>query len=180
MTQQYTQKLHPGMPFPEIEVTLEDGSTQTLGQPTQGHDWRMVVVYRGKHCPLCTRYLNELQNHKQALSETGVDVIAVSGDSLEQLKAHKEQLQVDFPLAHGLTVEQMEQLGAFVSDPRSPQETDHPFSEPALFVINDQGNLHVVDISNNPFVRPELAALTSGLKWIRDPDNNYPIRGMHQ
>ncbi len=67
----------------------------------------------------------------------------------------------------------------YISDPRSPQETDHPFSEPALFVVNNEGNVHVADISNNPFVRPELETLVSGLGWIRNPDNNYPIRGMH-
>ncbi|MEC8226936.1 MAG: thioredoxin peroxidase, partial [Pseudomonadota bacterium] len=31
-----------------------------------------------------------------------------------------------------------------------------------------------------PFVRPDLATLVSGLNWIRDPKNNYPIRGMHK
>ncbi len=40
--------------------------------------------------------------------------------------------------------------------------------------------LSSVDISNNPFVRPELSALVNGLRWIRNPDNNYPIRGMHR
>ena len=34
------------------------------------------------------------------------------------------------------TVEQMQQLGVYISHPRSPQETDHPFAEPGLFVIN--------------------------------------------
>ena len=63
-----------------------------------------------------------------------------------------------------------------ISD-RSEQETDHNFAEPGLFVVNEHGNLHVVDISNNPFVRPELGALSRGLAWIRNPDNNYPIRG---
>ena len=44
-------------------------------------------------------------------------------------------------------------------------------------MINEEGGVQVVDISNNPFVRPELGALVSGLAWIRNPDNNYPIRG---
>ena len=69
----------------------------------------------------------------------------------------------------------MKQLGLYISHPRSAEETDHPFAEPGLFVINDSGTVQVVDISNNPFVRPELEALTSGLAWIRK--NTYPIRG---
>ena len=41
-----------------------------------------------------------------------------------------------------------------------------------------EGNLQVTDISNGPFVRPHLEALVGGLEFIRNPDNNYPIRGM--
>lgn len=176
----YSNKLHPGSAFPSISAALLNGEEAVLGQPQHGASWQLVVVYRGKHCPLCTRYLNSLEQYKAALLETGVDVIAVSGDSKEQLEAHLEQLSVSFPLAYGLTSEQMQALGTYISDPRSPQETDHPFAEPALFVVNQQGNVHVVDYSNNPFVRPDLATLVSGLSWIRDPKNNYPIRGMHK
>ena len=128
---------------------------------------------------MCTRYLNQLEGFVAELAEIGVDVAAVSGDSPEQLARHRDKLDATFPLFHGLSVAQMTELGLYISDPRSPQETDHPFSEPGLFVINEHGTLQVIDISNNPFVRPELKTLVSGLRWIRDPENNYPIRGTH-
>jgi hypothetical protein len=60
---------------------------------------------------------------------------------------------------------------------RSAQETDRPFSEPGIFVINQEGKLQVTDISNAPFSRPDLDQLVGGLNFIRDPANNYPIRG---
>ena len=107
----------------------------------------------------------------------GVEIAAVSADSKEQLESHLEKLKVSFPLYYGLTTDQMKALGVYVSVPRSEQETDHNFAEPGLFVINEDHQVQVVDISNNPFVRPELEALVSGLGWIRNPDNNYPIRG---
>ena len=65
----------------------------------------------------------------------------------------------------------------YISIPRSEQETDHNFAEPGLFVINQDGNIQVIDIANNPFSRPELSTFVSGIKWIRNPKNNYPIRG---
>jgi len=174
-----TTKLHAGGVFPPLTVADANMSVRDLSRPTGSHDWMLVVVYRGRHCPLCTRYLNELEPLLPNLSEIGVDLAAVSGDSPEQLAAHREKLQVSFPLFHSLSLPQMKQLGLYISDPRSPQETDHPFAEPGLFVINEKGTLQVVDISNNPFVRPDLKTLISGLKWIRDPKNNYPIRGTH-
>lgn len=174
-----TTKRHPGTAFPTIQAhTLGNGNV-TLGTPMDGNDWHMVVVYRGKHCPMCTKYLNELTDYKDKLAEIGVSLIAVSGDSREQLEAHLDELDVNFPMAYGLTIDNMKALGVYISDPRSEKETDHPFSEPALFVINEKGNIQVVALSNNPFVRPDIETLVNGLKWIRDPKNNYPVRGMH-
>lgn len=175
-----TPKLTAGSPFPTLEVPDAEGRVRDLSKPTGDSDWMMVVVYRGRHCPMCTRYLNELDPYVDKLREIGVDVAAVSADSAEQLASHRDELEVEnVPLFHSLSDAQMQQLGLYISDPRSPKETDHAFAEPGLFVINEHGTLQVVDISNNPFVRPTLKTLVSGLKWIRDPENHYPIRGTH-
>lgn len=173
----YSVKLKAGDSFPNITATLLDGTSVTLGEANNGGTWQMVVVYRGKHCPLCTKYLNELEEYRSAFLDAGVEILAVSADSKAQLETQLKHLNINYPIAYGLTEEQMKVLGVYISQPRSEQETDHHFSEPAIFVVNEKGDLHVVDISNNPFVRPELGALSRGLKWIRDPDNNYPIRG---
>ena len=45
-----TDKLHPGMPFPDITATLPSGEEVSLATPTNGADWKMVLVYRGRHC----------------------------------------------------------------------------------------------------------------------------------
>ena len=134
---------------------------------------------------MCTEYLTKLKDHVQDLADIGIDVVAVSADSKEQLDAHlnhtdKHHLgEVNFPIAYGLKEDDLLALGTYISRPRSDKETDHPFAEPALFVINEHGTVQVVDYSNNPFVRPELATLVRGLKWIRKPENNYPIRGTY-
>ena len=172
-----TPKMAAGAAFPALEVTALSGETVDISRPTGGADWQAVVVYRGKHCPMCTKFLNRLAEFRQRLLDIGIDIAAVSGDSREQLEAHLEKLDVNFPLFFGLSEAQMQQLGLYVSVPRSPQETDHNFAEPGLFVVNGDGELQVVDLSNNPFARPDLEVFVSGLEWIRNPDNNYPIRG---
>ena len=76
MSFEYTNKLHPGADFPAIEVKLLNGEVKNLAKPENGLDWKMIVVYRGQHCPLCTRYLNKLTKEKDLLAQTGVDLIA--------------------------------------------------------------------------------------------------------
>ncbi len=175
-----TEKLHAGADFPSLSVAGQDDSVVDIGKPTGDADWQMVVVYRGRHCPMCTKFLNSLAGFRQRLLDIGVDIAAVSGDSKEQLEDHLTRLDVNFPLFHGLTLEQMQELGLYISIPKSEQETDHNFPEPGLFVINTDGQVQVVDLSNNPFARPDLEIFVSGLEWIRNPENNYPIRGTYQ
>ncbi len=45
-------KFKAGDVFPKIALPRVGGGNVTLGKSNNGHDWQMVVVYRGKHCPL--------------------------------------------------------------------------------------------------------------------------------
>jgi len=164
-----------GQPFPKQTVARLGGGTLELGSPADGHDWQMVVVYRGQHCPLCKTYLTTLQELAPRFHANGIEVVAVSGDPEEKAQVFAEDLGLDLPVGYDLSLEQMRELGLFISEPRGPQETDRPFPEPGIFVVNEAGQLHLVDISNAPFARPDLAGLAGGLEFIRA--NDYPIRG---
>lgn len=166
-----------GQPFPAITIQKLGGEEINLAISTQDYDWRMVVVYRGKHCPICTNYLSTLNDLLPEFNAIGIDVIAVSADSAEKAEVQIQQIKPNFDIGYGITIPQMQALGLYISYPRSPEETDRPFAEPGIYVINDQGEIQVVDISNAPFARPELKSLLMGLKFIRNPENNYPIRG---
>ena len=149
-------------------------------RPQGGHDWQMVVVYRGKHCPICTRYLNTLNDLLDDFHGQGVDVIAVTGDKADQADGQLSDIEPKFPVGYGMSIAQIQSLGLYVSDPRSAAETDHPFPEPGLFIINGDGAIQILDISNAPFARPDLNVVLGGVKFVRNPENNYPIRGMHE
>ena len=63
----YTQKMHPATTFPDVSATLSTGETVSLTNKEEGCDWKMVAVYRGKHCPICTKFLNKLEDYKGRL-----------------------------------------------------------------------------------------------------------------
>ncbi|KGJ91723.1 redoxin family protein [Colwellia psychrerythraea] len=172
-----SEKFKAGDLFPKIKLNTLTGIEVEIGKPTQGKDWQMVVVYRGKHCPMCTNYMKQLEQLKDKFYHLGIDIIAVSADDESKALAHNQEMILSFPVAYGLSIEQMKQLGLYISNPRSPKETDIPFAEPGIYVINEQGQVQVTDISNAPFARPDLETLAGGLTFIRNPENNYPIRG---
>ncbi len=171
-------RLDAGQAFPKMEVSKLGGGTLTLGVPTGGNDWQLVSVYRGLHCPKCKSYLERLNELAAQFREIGVDVVTVSSDPEAKAQAMVDEKGLDIPVGYAMTIEQMGTLGLYVTDPRSPQETDRPFAEPGMFVINGDGNIQILDISNAPFARPELEVVLNGIKFIRE--NDYPIRGMHR
>ena len=165
-----------GAPLPELDLPLAGGGEVHLGGPRDG--WQMVVVYRGRHCPMCKKYLGRLQEMAGDFAATGVDVVTVSGDGQQKAEDAKAEWGLDLPVAYGLSVSQMQDWGLYISDPRSTQETDRPFPEPGLFLVRPDGNLQIADIANAPFARPNLEYMLGGIKVIQEKD--YPVRGTHQ
>jgi len=134
-----------------------------------------VVVYRGRHCPLCKAYLETLDGLLDELAAAGVSTLAVSADPKEKAEADVAEHGWRFPVGYALGIDQMRALGLYISQPTSSRETDRPFAEPGLFAINPQGKVHIVDISNAPFARPNLAGILDGIKYVQK--KSYPIRG---
>jgi peroxiredoxin len=167
-----SEKLSAGSAFPSLPVATVGGSTVDVAAQS---GWRMLVVYRGKHCPLCKKYFKTLDGMLGELGAEGVTVLAASADPKEKAEADVASEGWHFPVGYGLSMEQMRTLGLYISEPRSPQETDRPFAEPGLFVINPEGRVQITDISNAPFARPDLTGISNGIKLIKE--RNYPIRG---
>ncbi|WP_252006555.1 redoxin domain-containing protein [Ferrimonas sp. SCSIO 43195] len=170
-----SNKVKGGSQFPSIELPKLGGGRLNLGAPEKKTNWKMVVVYRGGHCPMCTRYLKKIGEAKPAFAKLGVDIVATSADNESQALEHFMQLKVNYPVTYGLTVEMMRELGLYISRPLSTGETNHFYSEPGVFIINDRNEIQILDISNGPFARPEIDVLLSGIDFIRD--KNYPVRG---
>lgn len=149
--------------FSNIKLATINGQYIQLTKPTNGFTSRILVIYRGEHSPSCTDFLNMLDKYRDEFAKIRVDIIAVSADSSEQLQQHLKELHVSYPIAFGLSVEQMYRLNLHVSVPKNLQETNHPFAEPALFVIDNSGQIILSDIANNPYTRPNLEQLLAGL-----------------
>ncbi|MGM0638059.1 MAG: peroxiredoxin-like family protein [Pseudomonadota bacterium] len=161
--------------FPEIFLKTLSGEALMLGQPSQGQ-WQMLVVYRGLHCPICKKYLSQLNDMKVDFDKMKVQIIAVSTDPEEKAKKLSSELGLDFDVAYGLGIDQARDLGLYISSPLDSAETDQPFAEPGLFFIRPDGGLHFSEISSAPFCRPDLEMIKMGIGVIQEKD--YPPRGI--
>ncbi len=173
-----TTKLSSGSRLPGFTFPLVGGGEATLGKPQKQGNWQLVFVYRGQHCPVCNQYLTKLETLKEKFHATSAEILAVSGDPEAKAKKMVEDNELTFPVAYGLSIEQMQELGLYISNPRSPEETDRPFAEPGTFAVNAEGKVQLIDISNTPFHRADLNELVETVEWIQE--TNYPIRGTYE
>lgn len=166
-------KFQAGGLFPSFTWPSIEGTAVT---PGTGVDWRLLVIYRGAHCPLCVKYLHTLNKLQDQFAKLGIRFWSLSADPIERAKERAEREGWTIPILAELQEEQMRTLGLYISAPRSATETDRNFAEPATFVINPEGKVQIVDVSNAPFARPDPEALLGGLSYV--VQNGYPIRGM--
>ena len=167
-------KLSSGSQIPDIEITLIDGNTARLYDETS--NWILLIVYRGLHCPICKDYATRFEHNLSKLQDMNTQLFFISADPLEKAKIFAEELNLKSKIGYGLGIEEMRKLGLYVSEPR-PNEVDYIFPEPGLFLINPKGRLHIIEISNAPFIRPDINLILRGINHIQE--NNYPIRGTH-
>jgi len=155
--------------------TATDLNDQPISLGAASGKWQLLIVYRGKHCGRCKQYLNVLEGMQQEWIKAGFEIQTVSADPIDKAKADVAEFGWTFPVACGLAEADMHQLGLYVSDPLTPDETDRRFAEPAVFCLRPDGTVQIAAISNGPSARPDLAALLDGMIFTIEHDK--PARG---
>jgi peroxiredoxin len=81
---------------PALTGTAADGRRFDL-QP-DGRTATVLVFYRGYHCGLCRERLRELQRHLPQYRSEGANVVALSADSVANVRLAVEELGLTFPV----------------------------------------------------------------------------------
>ncbi len=171
--------LIPRHPVPALNVPLIDGQRFVLGaQPGERFD--LVVFYRGLHCPICAKYLIELERLAPEFAKRGVNIIAVSRDDEERGKAMAEKIGAStVRFAYGLSLKAARQWGLYISASRGKTsigiEEPALFSEPGVFLVRPDGTLYYGAVQTMPFARPQFQDLLGAIDFAVSVD--YPARG---
>lgn len=111
----------------------------------------------------------------ERFEERGIGVAVASANSRELAEQAASEWELDkLILGYGLTLEDAERWGLFVSAARKETEPDH-FTEPGVFVVRPDGTLYASIVQTMPFSRPPASALFKSLEWVIE--NDYPARG---
>ena len=168
-------RLKPAQEAPPLSLNLINGANWTLSeQDAKAHPWRAIIVYRGLHCPLCKKQLNELSSNLKDWADAGISVVAATMEGKDRAeKAHQDWELDQLPIAYGLDSDFAETFGLYVSNAINDDEPDQ-FSEPAVIVFKGE-TLHMSWVQSVPFARPSLDDLLSAIQFVDEKD--YPPRG---
>jgi len=173
------QSLMPREAVPGLNVPLTTGGNYVLGEnPAETFD--LIVFYRGLHCPICTKYLLELERLAQDYATRGVNIIAVSSDEEDRGRQMAEKVKANvIKFGYGLNLSNARQWGLYISTSRGKTsigiEEPELFSEPGVFLIKPDNTLYYGAVQTMPFARPPFQDLLGAIDFAIA--NDYPARG---
>lgn len=171
--------LMPRYPVPALNVPLTNGGRFVLGaQP--GEKFDMLVFYRGLHCPICAKYLLDLERLAPDFAARGVQVVAVSSDDAERAQKMAAKVSANALLfGYGLSLRAAREWGLYISESRGKTsigiEEPTLFSEPGVFIVRPDGTLYYGAVQTMPFARPPFQELLGAIDFAIAKD--YPARG---
>jgi peroxiredoxin len=171
--------LLPRHPVPALNVPLVGGGRFVLGA-SPGKQFDMLVFYRGLHCPICAKYLLELERLADEFASRGVQVVAVSPDDKDRGTRMAEQVKAKgVQVGYGMSLQTARQWGLYISTSRGTTsigiEEPALFSEPGLFLVKPDGTLYYGAVQTMPFARPAFQELLGAIDFAVAKD--YPARG---
>jgi peroxiredoxin len=170
--------LKPRQAVPGLDVDTLQGAWSLAAQSPE--NFTMVVFYRGLHCPICTKYIGELDKLAADFGEIGVSVLALSSDTRERAEQTQKDWELkNINLGYGVTIEQARDWGLHRSAGRGLTsigiEEPAEFHEPGLFIMKPDNSLYWSQVQTMPFARPHFREIIGALKFAMEKD--YPARG---
>lgn len=171
--------LLPRLPVPPLVVdTVAHGAFDLAAETSE--NFTLVVFYRGLHCPLCAKYLLELERLVPEFEKRGVSVIALSSDDAERAAAMAAKVgATHLRFGYGVALPTAKEWGLYISSSRGLTsigiEEPALFAEPGVFLVRPDGTLYYGAVQTMPFARPNFNDLLGGLDFAIP--NNYPARG---
>ncbi len=159
-----------GETIPDVNIMNLNGTVMNLKaevakKPT------LLVFYRGGWCPFCTKQLAELRTLEPNLTRMGYQLLAVSTDSPDNLKASMDKEKLNYTLlsdadltaakAFGLAFKASPNYAATLEKGSGGKNVDNLLPVPAVFLLDKQGVIKFEYINPNMKERISAKLLTA-------------------
>jgi len=160
--------------MPGFEAGLVGGRAWRLAEE---HPSKLALLafYRGVHCPICRRWLGELERLVPRFVEHGVSVIALSCDTRERAERAKREWRLDeLRVGYGVNPDDARKAGLYLTE-----EADHHlYTEPGILAVKpEDGTLYASWVQSSSHARPHFAEVLSAVESMLAKDLPRPPGG---
>lgn len=156
-----------GTKAPDFTLVSQDGTEHSLkdylGKPLT------LIFVRGTFCPTTNRYLTEWQDFNRRIHNLGGNLLVINHDSVEQNKDLAERFGTKFPLLSDPEVKTSRHYETYIATKKSGEE----YSEPAVVVIDKDGEIAYSVISSGPKGLPHPGDVAAVLIYMQAHDGKY-------
>jgi peroxiredoxin len=172
--------IRAGDTLPAAELRSPDAQPVDLqsliaGKPT------ILILYRGGWCPFCTKHLAEIAHAQQSLMDMGYQIIAISPDKPEKLKAMIEAGDVGYQLLSDSSMTFARSVGlAFKVDDATLErykgygidleeasgESHHQLPVPAVLIVDGQNVVRFVHFDPDYTARLSAEPLVAAAREV--------------
>lgn len=154
---------------PATKFTLTDaiGGEHSLesfaGKPV------ILLFFRGTFCPSSRKALCSWQDFSKSVNDLGFGLLAISGDSAENLAPFAEQYGLKMPLLLDSDLGVSKSFGVYIANNRQVGD----YGEPALVIVDAKGRVAFSAISSGPKGMPEPGAIASMMIFMSKRNGMY-------
>lgn len=158
------------MPAPGFTLTTAEGQTRTLEQLRAGKPL-LLFFFRFADCPTSRRDLGRYAEVYSRFHMVGARMVAVSVEPPERLARLKEELRLPFHLLSDPDFAVSRAYGVYESD--ETDEGPQPHGEPAIFILDIDGNIAYSQVQTGPKGSANPAELILLLLYMEKNEGRY-------
>lgn len=174
--------LKVGDAIPDVTVRTEEGKEVRL-RALVAEKPTALIFYRGGWCPFCNRHLKELNGIEKDIVREGAQLLAISMDQPEKLKATPDHDQLGYKLLSDSNAAAIKAFGiGFRVDDATVEkyktykidleaasgEKHHLLPHPAVFVAGTNGVIRFAHVNTDYKVRLEPAKILQAVKAAKN------------
>lgn len=157
-------------PAPDFILPDEQGQPRSLDSLRPGQPL-LLFFTRFAACPTSRRDLLAYADVVSRLRAVGTSMAAISADTVENHRHLHERLELPFPLLSDSDFAVSGRYGIYRSD--EVEEGPQPHGEPAVFLLDIDGNLAFSQIQTGPKGTADPAALVLVLLYMHRNGGRY-------
>ena len=170
-----------GDAVPALKVRTDTGQAVSLPDLMDGNP-TVLIFYRGGWCPYCNRHLSGLAEIVPELKDAGFQLLAISPDRPEKLRAKPDLGTLPYTLLSDSSMDLCRSFGitfkvddAMVKKYRERYgidlegdsgETHHLLPHPSVFIVDGRGTIRFAHVDSNYKVRLDPEAILKSAKAV--------------